>query len=596
MRQWMGWVVAAMLLVLPWQISAQEVFVLDEGVKMSPEGQIFSSAKLEGYEKSNAVWDGKTIDLRGAKGEGLAFQVMVRAGAEPLKEVNVKVDWKEAGPGKAEVFRQWYVEVTRKSTSPHGNAGLGFYPDALIPADAPKHGLPMEIAAGKVQGFWVDLRLGREAAGNHPGTVTVSSAGKTIATLPLNVRVYNFALPAERHLRWRVGYSGFEEVADFFKIPHDSDEFRKIEAQLYRMCWEDCRIVPTTHYNSPVPKTSGKGAELKIDWTDYDQRFGAYLDGSAFADKQPVNIFSLPVNPNAGWPTGTRSLQELDAAALEAATKQMAQHWDQKKWNLKDGFCYIADEPGPDRYEVIKKACQTIRDVDKRIATSVAFYTHFGKTAPELVKAFAGYVTMWDIAGDFMNLPALAERRKAGDTVGFYQGSEPYQGSEALDGDGLSLVTWPWIAWRYQLDHLFLYNTTEWTYFRLDRGDGRNKPWSKLKREIWENPLNQSWQTNSQGVLMYPGQYVGLRGVVATMRLKQARRGMQDYEYFWLLGQKGQKNKADEICRRLMPKALHEAVDGKYGDELYGPGAWERDPRKWEAARREMAELIEKGG
>ena len=116
-------------------------------------------------------------------------------------------------------------------------------------------------------------------------------------------------------------------------------------------------------------------------------------------------------------------------------------------------------------------------------------------------------------------------------------------------------------------------------------------PWARGKREIWENPLNQSWQTNSQGVLIYPGQYVGVRGVVGSMRLKQTRRGMQDYEYLWLLSRIGNKQLADDIARRIMPKALDESTDA--GGDARTMGHWERDPRKWDAARREMAEAIE---
>jgi hypothetical protein len=527
---------------------------------------------------------------------------MIRAGDEPVGQVQVSVT--EPVPAERskqpkmmenlKVFREWYTQVTRRSTSPIGHVGLGWFPDALVPADAPKHGLPIDVPSGKVQGIWVEFHISRHArAGKFNGIVTLTSAGKLLQTLPMQVNVYAFDLPVERHLRWRIGYSGFEGIADFYKIPHDSDEFLAMEQELYRMAWEDCRFVPTTHYGSPRPPTTGKGADLKIDWTSFDRRFGKYLDGSAFADHQPVNIFSLPVSPENGWPTGTRGKtkpEELDLAALRVATTQMARHWDENGWRLQDGFCYVADEPAPDRYEVIKAACKTIREADPRIATSVAFYTHFGKSAPELVTQFGGYVTMWDIAGNYMNLAALRPRIEAGDTVGFYQGSEPYQGSEALDADGLSLVTLPWIAWRYKLNHLFLYNMCEWDYFRLDRGKGKTVAWANGKRQIWENPLNQSWQTNSQGVLIYPGQYVGLKAAVPSIRLKQVRRGVQDYEYLWLLSRKDPK-KANEIARRIIHKAIYEA-DGKF-EESTAKGDWERDPRAWDTARREMAGLIE---
>jgi hypothetical protein len=114
-------------------------------------------------------------------------------------------------------------------------------------------------------------------------------------------------------------------------------------------------------------------------------------------------------------------------------------------------------------------------------------------------------------------------------------------------------------------------------------------PWSGGKREIWENPLNQSWPTNSQGVLVYPGPYVGIRGVVPSIRLKQVRRGMQDYEYLWLARERGHGAVAERVSRRLVPRALHEA--GPLG-ELGARGAWSRDPRAWAAGRLELAEAV----
>jgi hypothetical protein len=417
--------------------------------------------------------------------------------------------------------------------------------------------------------------------------VAVTAAGRAIARLDLVLRVYGFALPRERHLRWRIDYSGWEAVPAQLEIPEGSADWLKLEEDLYRLVWEGHRAVPTTHYHALRLETRGTGDALAIDWAGFDRRFGRFLDGSAFSDGVPVAIFSLPLNLHAGWPGRLPSdPAKVDVATLTAASRLIARHWDEKGWRLDDAFVYVADEPTSERFASVRKACQAIRLGDPRIRTSVAFYTEFGRDARGLVDGFAGFVTQWDVAGDHADVPALRSRQAAGDRVGFYQGGEPFLGGEALDNDGLALTTWPWIAWRYGLDSLFLYNMTEWSYFRLDRA---KTDWSDGKREIWENPLNQSWQTNSQGVLIYPGPYVGLRGVVPSIRLKQVRRGMQDYEYLWLAARKGEGAKADDVARRLVPRALHEAGPlGRMGDR----GAWERDPRAWAAARKELARAI----
>ena len=571
-------------------------FILDDAVKMGADGRILSLVELEGYLQSNPAWDGHAITLRGARGETVAFQVMVQSGARPLQAVDVRPSElrRDGGGGigarQLSRFREWYVTVTLRSTSPGGSAGPGDYPDALVPADTPGWGLPLDVAAGKTQGIWVDCAIPRSArAGTYRGTLVVTAAGHVLARFDLTLLVHDFALPAERHLRWRVGYSGWETVPRHFQVPEGSPEWLDLERDLYRLIWEGHRVVPTTHYSNPRLETRGRGEGLAIDWTRFDRRFGRYLDGSAFGDRVPINVFALPINLHRGWPIRiTSDPERLDAATLTAAARLAARHWDEKGWRLGDAFVYVADEPDPSRYASIRKACAAIRAADPRIRTSVAFYKEFAGQARSIVNEFAGLVTMWDVAGDHMDLPALRGRQAAGDTVGIYQGGEPFEGGEALDNDGLALTTWPWIAWRYGLDTLFLYNMTEWDYERLD---GARVPWANGKREIWENPLNQSWPTNSQGVLVYPGQYVGIRGVVASIRLKQVRRGMQDYEYLWLAKQGGGAANAESISRRLVPRALHEAGPlGKVGAR----GPWERDPRAWAAARQELASAIGK--
>lgn len=583
-------------------------FVVDDAVKVGADGRLLSLVTLDAYERSNPAWDGRAIRLRGARGETVAFQVVVRSGARELTGMDVVVsDLSRDGGGRIDAgqlsrFREWYLHVTVPSTSPGGSAGKGEYPDALIPAGTPGWGLPLTVARDRAQAVWIDCAIPRAAApGTYRGEVKVLGAGRTIARFEVALEVRDFAIPLERHLPWRIGYSGWEEVPAQLGLAEDSPGWLALERDLYRLVWEGHRAVPTTHYHPLRLDAEGAGSTLSIDWRRFDRRFGPYLDGSAFADRVPVNVFSLPVNLVVGWPTRAagegagapgpgeveaRPGRRADEATLEAAARLVGRHWDEQGWRLDDAFVYVADEPSPDRYDSIRRACAALRRGDGRIRTSVAFYTELAEHAPELARAFAGLVTNWELAGDYADLPAVRGGRSPGDRIGVYQGGEPFQGGEALDDDGLALTTWPWIAWRYGLDALYLYNMTEWTYFRLDRAKVK---WAGGKREIWENPLNQSWATNSQGVLLYPGRYVGVRGVVASIRLKQVRRGLQDYEYLWLARERGRRDVADAVARRLVPRALHDAgPPGKLGAR----GAWQRDPRAWAAAREELARAI----
>jgi hypothetical protein len=431
------------------------------------------------------------------------------------------------------------------------------------------------------QGVWVDLFVPMDAAaGQYAGKITVNADGARPAEVAIALRVWDFALPAESHLRWRIGYN--ESLASGNGVPFDrhtakvGQEFLDLELDFYRLCRAH-RITPTTHYTSPLPDSTGKGEDLEIDWASYDRRFGRYLDGTAFDDGIPVNIFSLPVNPQSydGWPSSTRYTARADLVSFKKALALTVAHWDKMGWDLGNSFVYVADEPSRSRYEIIKDHCRVIDEVDPRIHRTVALYKSFGENGPNVVAEFRPFISHWEVAGDYMNRPALDGLQARGDWVGIYQGSEPFEGGEALDGDGLSLVTWPWIAWMYGLDTLFIYNSTEW-----------NTP------DIWTQAYNHGWITNSQGVLFYPGLKVGVKRALPCIRLKQMRIGMQDYEYMWLLKEAGKADVADTVARQIIHGALQESGAGGFGDKFFGPGKWERDPAKWSAARREMAEAI----
>ncbi len=137
----------------------------------------------------------------------------------------------------------------------------------------------------------------------------------------------------------------------------------------------------------------------------------------------------------------------------------------------------------------------------------------------------------------------------------------------------------------YDLDTLFIYNSTEWNY-------AQSGSTFTFTSDIWEQPRNHGWVTNSQGVLFYPGLRFGVKRVLPSIRLKEMRRGMQDYEYMWLLSQARGKALADAVAKRIIKAALQDADPGNFGDGHFGPGKWDRSPSDWLAAREEMAKAI----
>ena len=81
---------------------------------------------------------------------------------------------------------------------------------------------------------------------------------------------------------------------------------------------------------------------------------------------------------------------------------------------------------------------------------------------------------------------------------------------------------------------------------------------------------------------------MGLDEPVASIRLKQLRRGSQDYEYFWLLGQKanGGKEFADTTVNSIVHNFI--GMEGPMGS----PAMWNHNPEDWEKARIKMGDLL----
>ncbi len=94
----------------------------------------------------------------------------------------------------------------------------------------------------------------------------------------------------------------------------------------------------------------------------------------------------------------------------------------------------------------------------------------------------------------------------------------------------------------------------------------------------WTNVNSYEGGYPGEGILVYPGEAVGLPGqVVPSMRLKYLREGVDDYDYLALLQARGFNDQAHALAMSVAPDWRN----------------WTRDPAAVEAARREAAARLE---
>ena len=190
---------------------------------------VTASSAFTVWAESSLVRVGKTsppgtasfISLSGARGETVDTQVIVRAPAGGLTNVNLSSS-ALIGPGGASIaassvtlYREYYVSVTGTANYGGGSnppLGSGTYAEPLIPFNDPETGLALcgteatlkacnaTISEGQNQPYWIDISVPRGPSNSPPGiyTGTISiTAAQGNATIPVTLTVWNFELPAQ---------------------------------------------------------------------------------------------------------------------------------------------------------------------------------------------------------------------------------------------------------------------------------------------------------------------------------------------------------------------------------------------------------------
>ncbi|MCA9646307.1 MAG: DUF4091 domain-containing protein, partial [Myxococcales bacterium] len=181
---------------------------------------------------------------------------------------------------------------------------------------------------------------------------------------------------------------------------------------------------------------------------------------------------------------------------------------------------------------------------------------------------------------------AQAEAKEAGKHLWIYNGVLPQTGSFLTDAWPTSLRANGWIQASYGIERWFYWESTFW-HDGNQGGEGPYDPFATS--ETFHN--QHADHCNGDGMLVYPGRQkdypahdLGFDGVLASFRLKQWRRGIQDAGYVELAMKKDPAETKKVLAERI-PEAL-KAVSGEKRPR------WETGAKGWESARRRLFELL----
>ena len=495
------------------------------------------------------------VELSAARNECEVFQLAIRGirGLERVQIIAQPPKHHDGGTLPVELNLVGFVRVDHptnyyrvdvpawyRKRPPAGRSGCdgwaGMWPDPLPPMR------PFDLKAATTQPVWGTIRVPEDAkAGTYRGFVTIQPEGLPLTTVVLHVTVRDFAIPKT---------SGVKVIYDFregFTTQFGgSSGTREERLKRWYKFMADHRVSPGL---LPSPKFSRtKDGRYTMDTADFDWA-AAYC-----FDELGMNVAYTPwFFYSFGWAHKPRKLFDLEPltpehnAAYTTCLKLYLDHVRKKGW-LDKITLYVSDEPHF-RHEHIREQMIEVIKVIKSGWPEARIYSSTWRHCPE----WDGHLTVWGVgAYGCFPVETMEARKQAGDRIWFTTDGQmcldtPYCAIERL---------MPWYCRRYGAEAYEFWGVNWYTLDPWDHG------WHRFIRQSSDGETYFHVRyPNGDGYLAYPGAHVGVDGPVSTIRLAQAREGVEDYEYFVLLDALIARAKTQGFSTRRAERALAAALD-----------------------------------
>ena len=572
-------------------------FILGSSAYCSAADRMTLTA-LNGMERINQhqeTFGTRFVEIGAAKNEVESFQAVVAAPTENITVVKVEVS-DLTGPNNSRIakdnirlFREEYVRVrmsTRRAELPPG-----LYPDPLVPFINPITGktivpltrtskrwgepattsghdmyaLPFDVFKGQNQALWIDVHVPKNIpAGAYRGELRVWASGGISERIPVAVTVWDFTLPdGPTH---KNHFGSFSNVARYFNVKRGSDEFKQIEMRY-------CRAMAEHRINPPIPHDLLPEVNDDGSLTIVPERHQAL---KKFINEFHVTDFEIPRSRFARLPSSTlrpdyKTISPANREKAQRYYKEFYQYLADNGWEER-AYVYMLDEPNlRENYEQVLVLGRLVHEAVPHLKCLVVEQTYRQDPSwPDMDPAVDIWCPLWS----FIDRKTIDQKIAGGDEVWSYTAlvqrspryHPRYESVKDLDPPywhidrPLTVYRVPtWINYQYGITGLLYWSTVTTVI----------EPW-------WNPAFAHPRHYNGGGFLFYPGLPCGIDGPVCSMRLKNLRDGMEDYEYFALL---------EKLAGR---KAAKEIVD------TIAPSWWDfsKTPEDFLAARKKLAEQI----
>jgi len=503
---------------------------------------VWAVPALARVARDEAAGSQREMALWAARGEYESFQIVVRAPAGGLKNVNVAISDLMAQRGritKASVmlYREHYVQITRGSPDRGGTnrpLGPGWYPDALIPfkttsgealRPAALRAVPFDLAPSTDQPIWIDVFVEHETLpGRYSGTVTVTS-DEGNAAVSVVVNVWNFELPLHPSL------------LSAFNVSNDSSSNPRVfygdEKQNQEMLLRH-KIMPV--YVDPRYER------------EFMQNYGLSIARIQYFQHASYGNCKQPPPPSVA-----------DLLALKAKHQPDLQL-----------YLHLADEISdcPNIFPILKQWAQNGRQAGLiTLLTAIPL--------PELRDDGSGsgrsVADIWDLLPrQFVsNAADVAAVVKKGDHIWSYTAivQDNFSPKWEIDFRPINYRIFGFLNQSAGATGLLYWSVNSWAI------GPTNDPWNNMT--YIENgrptPPGEGW-------LVYPGAQVGSEAFVPSMRLKWIRKSVEDFEYVEILKKLNRGDWALGLVKTVATDWAH----------------WSQDPEAVESVRRQLGAEIDR--
>lgn len=524
------------------------VWVADERTDCARAGA--APQRTEGREANS-------IHLEAARGETIGLQVVLHSRSAPAGPYTVELgDLGGSGGSMAAAqcarrfcaryvrvsdYSSWYPEHTGRPPRP------AYFPDVLVPWDAPTGGGPIQLDGVRDSIVWVDWSVpDGAAAGDYSGSIRVlGAAGAVEFEARWSLRVLAIAMPLQPTLpvvarcdpRSLLQSSGDWPAGEgpLRLLPHLPEHAKGISlTQSLLSTLKSHQLCPVLWAGFPRYEDTNDGG-VEVSWADYDALVASWLDG-------PKRARYWPVPASVEYPDAERYGGFESARYSRALARYLGEsekHFRERGWQAAAFVRLVPPAPLNQRaLETLKRAAGILRQSEAHLPLAahlpsgslrgLGWYDAPPETADE--------VDIWIGPGMWFEPERIAEQAALGKQSWLMPEAPPYCPSLQVATCASDPISLAWLAFRYGFNAIWVENAAE-----VAAGPGRG-----------DSP--------SAG-LVYSGAAWGMpQSVVPSMRLKRLRRGVQDHALLTALAKNGKSLLARKICGEVVRWGLTDAA------------------------------------